>query len=66
MEKVLQFSPNITAKIKITSEPLDINEALEFCSDSEAGGNFLFAGTTRGFEKVIKSDATVDTIAIRG
>jgi hypothetical protein len=26
----------------------------------------LFAGTTRGFEKVIKSDATVDTIAIRG
>ena len=33
--------------LKLTEEPLDPMECLNFVQDAKAGGNYLFIGTTR-------------------
>ena len=65
MEKELVIN-DINAKIILTEALIDANDGFKYCSDSKAGGNFMFVGTTRSFERIIKSDGQVEQIVIKG
>ena len=64
MEKELVIN-DINAKIILTEALIDANDGFKYCSDSKAGGNFMFVGTTRSFERITKS-GQVGQILIKG
>ena len=65
MEKELSLK-SISIKLILTENEIDVKNGLNYCSSSDSGANFLFLGTTRGFEKIVKDDGSYQEINIKG
>ena len=67
MEKELSFK-SISIKLILTENEIDVKNGLNYCSSPDSGANFLFLGTTRGLEKIVKDndDGSHQEIEIKG